>query len=130
MWIYVDLWKRKLYLLEDELIVREYPIAVGADEHPTPSGIFFISEKSDAPQEHYLDVEGNGCRELGTRCISLNVFGWDNVHKIARGYAIHGTDEPDLIGTKHTRGCIRLTNDDVVDLYARAKIGATVIVQH
>jgi lipoprotein-anchoring transpeptidase ErfK/SrfK len=43
-------------------------------------------------------------------------------------YRIHGSNEADTIGQAVSSGCIRMTNDDVVDLYDRAKIGATVIV--
>ncbi len=43
-------------------------------------------------------------------------------------YRIHGTNEPWSIGTNVSSGCIRMVNDDVVDLYARVKIGAKVIV--
>jgi lipoprotein-anchoring transpeptidase ErfK/SrfK len=44
-------------------------------------------------------------------------------------YRIHGSNEPDSIGRASSSGCIRLTNEDVIDLYNRVKIGATVIVQ-
>jgi lipoprotein-anchoring transpeptidase ErfK/SrfK len=44
-------------------------------------------------------------------------------------YRIHGSNEPDSIGRATSSGCIRLTNEDVIDLYNRVKIGATVIVQ-
>jgi lipoprotein-anchoring transpeptidase ErfK/SrfK len=44
-------------------------------------------------------------------------------------YRIHGSNEPHTIGTAASAGCIRLTNEDVIDLYNRVKIGATVIVQ-
>jgi lipoprotein-anchoring transpeptidase ErfK/SrfK len=43
-------------------------------------------------------------------------------------YRIHGTNAPETIGTHVSSGCIRLTNADVVDLYARVKVGARVIV--
>ncbi len=43
-------------------------------------------------------------------------------------YRIHGSNEPNTIGQAVSSGCIRMTNDDVVDLYDRARIGATVIV--
>jgi lipoprotein-anchoring transpeptidase ErfK/SrfK len=43
-------------------------------------------------------------------------------------YRIHGSNEPDTIGQAVSSGCIRMTNDDVVDLYSRARIGARVIV--
>jgi lipoprotein-anchoring transpeptidase ErfK/SrfK len=44
-------------------------------------------------------------------------------------YRIHGSNEPDSIGTATSSGCIRLTNEDVIDLYNRVKVGSTVIVQ-
>jgi lipoprotein-anchoring transpeptidase ErfK/SrfK len=44
-------------------------------------------------------------------------------------YRIHGSNEPDSIGQAVSSGCIRLTNEDVIDLYNRVHIGATVIVQ-
>ena len=43
-------------------------------------------------------------------------------------YRIHGTNEPWTIGTDVSSGCIRMINDDVIDLYDRVKIGAKVIV--
>jgi lipoprotein-anchoring transpeptidase ErfK/SrfK len=44
-------------------------------------------------------------------------------------YRIHGSNEPETIGEAVSSGCIRMTNDDVIDLYNRARIGARVIVQ-
>jgi lipoprotein-anchoring transpeptidase ErfK/SrfK len=43
-------------------------------------------------------------------------------------YRIHGSNEPDTIGQAVSSGCIRMTNEDVVDLYSRAKVGARVVV--
>ena len=42
---------------------------------------------------------------------------------------IHGSNEPDSIGTAVSSGCIRLTNEDVIDLYNRVEVGATGIMQ-
>ncbi len=44
-------------------------------------------------------------------------------------YRIHGSNEPDSIGHAVSSGCIRLVNDDVIDLYGRVPVGATVIVR-
>jgi lipoprotein-anchoring transpeptidase ErfK/SrfK len=44
-------------------------------------------------------------------------------------YRIHGSNEPETIGEAVSSGCIRMTNEDVVDLYNRARVGARVIVQ-
>jgi lipoprotein-anchoring transpeptidase ErfK/SrfK len=43
-------------------------------------------------------------------------------------YRIHGTNQPEFIGQAVSSGCIRMTNEDVIDLYDRVKMGATVIV--
>ena len=43
-------------------------------------------------------------------------------------YRIHGSNEPDTIGQAVSSGCIRMTNDDVIDLYDRATVGARVVV--
>jgi len=43
-------------------------------------------------------------------------------------YRIHGTNQPSTIGTFVSSGCVRLTNEDVEDLYSRVKVGAKVVV--
>jgi hypothetical protein len=43
-------------------------------------------------------------------------------------YRIHGTNEPETIGRNVSSGCIRMLNQDVIDLYARARLGAKVVV--
>jgi len=43
-------------------------------------------------------------------------------------YRIHGTNEPETIGTRVSSGCIRLINQDVIDLYERVRIGSKVVV--
>jgi lipoprotein-anchoring transpeptidase ErfK/SrfK len=43
-------------------------------------------------------------------------------------YRIHGSNEPETIGQAVSSGCIRMTNDDVVDLYNRAQVGTRVVV--
>ena len=43
-------------------------------------------------------------------------------------YRIHGTNAPETIGTRVSSGCLRLTNEDVADLYSRVNVGTKVIV--
>jgi lipoprotein-anchoring transpeptidase ErfK/SrfK len=43
-------------------------------------------------------------------------------------YRIHGSNEPETIGQAVSSGCIRVTNEDVIDLYDRARVGSPVIV--
>ena len=43
-------------------------------------------------------------------------------------YRIHGTNQPEYIGSAISSGCIRLTNEDAIDLFNRVKIGTPVVV--
>jgi lipoprotein-anchoring transpeptidase ErfK/SrfK len=45
-------------------------------------------------------------------------------------YRIHGTNQPQTIGSAVSSGCFRLTNKEVIDLYERVQVGAKVIVRH
>ncbi|HET7257323.1 MAG TPA: L,D-transpeptidase, partial [Xanthobacteraceae bacterium] len=44
-------------------------------------------------------------------------------------YRIHGTNAPETIGGRVSSGCIRMVNEDVIDLYSRVKVGTKVIVK-
>ena len=63
-------------------------------------------------------VAGGPGNPLGARAIYIG--GTD--------YRIHGTNDPTSIGKQASSGCIRLFNDDVIDLYNRVTLGAKVIV--
>ncbi len=67
-------------------------------------------------------MEGGIDNPLGARAMYLYGEHGDTM------YRIHGTNEPDSIGQAVSSGCIRLLNDDVVDLYERVKLGAPVNV--
>jgi lipoprotein-anchoring transpeptidase ErfK/SrfK len=59
---------------------------------------------------------------MGARALYLYADGKDTL------YRIHGTNQPEYIGTAISSGCIRLTNEDVIDLYNRVKPGSMVVV--
>ena len=67
-------------------------------------------------------VAGGPRNPLGSRGIYLYEGGKDTL------YRIHGTNQPEYIGQAISSGCIRMTNEDVIDLYSRVRLGATVIV--
>jgi lipoprotein-anchoring transpeptidase ErfK/SrfK len=67
-------------------------------------------------------VEGGARNPMGARGLYLYAGGKDTL------YRIHGTNQPEYIGRAISSGCIRMTNEDVIDLYGRVKIGATVVV--
>jgi lipoprotein-anchoring transpeptidase ErfK/SrfK len=60
---------------------------------------------------------------LGARGIYLYKGGTDTL------YRIHGTNEQSTVGGFASSGCFRMSNADVIDLYARVKVGSTVIVK-
>jgi len=67
-------------------------------------------------------VPGGARNPMGARGLYLYAGGKDTL------YRIHGTNQPEYIGRAISSGCIRMTNEDVIDLYGRVKIGATVVV--
>ena len=67
-------------------------------------------------------VQGGARNPMGARALYLYAGGKDTL------YRVHGTNQPEYIGQAISSGCIRITNEDVIDLYSRVKIGATVVV--
>lgn len=116
------------YVLGDGQAVR-YGIGVGREGF-TWSGTKSISRKAEWPdwtppqqmlrRQPYLPrfVAGGPHNPLGARAMYLG----------GTIYRIHGTNQPETIGARVSSGCIRMTNDDVIDLYKRAKVGTKVIV--
>jgi lipoprotein-anchoring transpeptidase ErfK/SrfK len=122
--------ERRLYLVLGNGQALRYGIGVGREGF-TWSGVATVTAKREWPDWTPPDemlrrrpdlprhMAGGPDNPLGARALYLG----DSL------YRIHGSNEPHTIGTAATSGCIRLTNDDVVDLYSRVPIGATVIVQ-
>jgi len=67
-------------------------------------------------------VPGGARNPMGARALYLYAGGKDTL------YRIHGTNQPEYIGRAISSGCIRITNEDVIDLYNRVKLGTTVVV--
>jgi lipoprotein-anchoring transpeptidase ErfK/SrfK len=59
---------------------------------------------------------------MGSRAMYLYANGKDTL------FRIHGTNQPEYIGASISSGCIRLTNEDAIDLYNRVKVGTIVVV--
>jgi len=128
--VVISTGERRLYLVLGNGQALSYGIGVGRDGFRW-SGTHRISAKKEwpswTPPSQMLrrrsdlprHMEGGVDNPLGARAMYLG----------ETQYRIHGSNEPHTIGTATSSGCIRLTNDDVIDLYNRAKIGAAVIVQ-
>jgi lipoprotein-anchoring transpeptidase ErfK/SrfK len=128
--IVVSTSERYLYYVLGNGQALRYTIGVGR-EGRSFSGVSTISAKREWPdwsptpnirKEHPelpTYMKGGEQNPLGARALYLGTS----------LYRIHGTNEPWKIGDAVSSGCIRLTNDDIIDLYNRSKVGATVIVQ-
>ncbi len=120
--------KRLYYVLPDGQAIR-YGVGVGRPGFEW-SGVKTITAKREWPDwtpppemikrrpdiPHHMD--GGLDNPLGARAMYLG----------GTVYRIHGSNEPDTIGQAVSSGCIRMTNEDVADLYERAKVGTKVVV--
>src|SRR4029453_6678091 len=88
------------------------------EEWPSWTPTAEIKKRLDAPNF----FEGGPAHPLGARGVYLYAGGKDTL------FRIHGTNQPEWIGHAISSGCIRMTNEDVIDLYNRVKMGAIVVV--
>ena len=128
--IIVDTPNTYLYFVLGGGRAIRYGIGVGREGF-TWSGVQQISRKSEWPDWHppadmlarqpYLPrfMAGGPGNPLGARAMYLG----------GTIYRIHGTNNPSTIGGRVSSGCIRMTNEDVTDLYSRVTIGTKVIVK-
>lgn len=105
--IEVDLDRQVLTLKRFTETLNAYRVAVGAPSTPTPVGDWKIIQKTRDPGGPF-----------GTRWMRINVP-WG-------GYGIHGTNDPESIGNAVSRGCIRMFNEQVNELYDIVPLGTPV----
>ena len=127
--IIVDTPQRFLYLVESDGKALRYGIGVGRPGFAW-AGVKYVSMKREwpdwRPPEEMLKrrpdlphfMTGGPENPLGARALYLG----------SSLYRIHGSNEPWTIGTQVSSGCIRMRNEDVIDLYGRVKVGTKVIV--
>jgi lipoprotein-anchoring transpeptidase ErfK/SrfK len=82
----------------------------------------------DTPNTYLYYVLGNGRAIRYGIGVGREGFTWSGMYLGNTAYRIHGTNAPDTIGKRVSSGCIRLTNEDIKDLYEHVKIGAKVVV--
>jgi lipoprotein-anchoring transpeptidase ErfK/SrfK len=128
--IVVSTAQRRLYLVLGNGQALSYAIGVGR-AGAAWSGVTQITDKREwpdwTPPEQMLQRRPDLPRHMAGG--PDNPMGARGIYLGASLYRIHGSNEPDTIGQAVSSGCIRLTNEDVIDLYNRVRIGATVIVQ-
>lgn len=127
--IVIDTPNRFLYLVESDGKAIRYGIGVGRPGFEW-AGVKSITAKKEWPDwrppaemiQRRPDLPefmaGGPANPLGARAMYLG----------STLYRIHGSNEPDTIGTAVSSGCIRMRNEDVIDLYEKVKVGTKVIV--
>jgi lipoprotein-anchoring transpeptidase ErfK/SrfK len=127
--INIDTPNTQLYFVLGGGHAIRYGIGVGREGF-TWSGVQTVSRKTEWPdwippaemlqRQPYLPrfMAGGPSNPLGARAMYLG----------GTVYRIHGTNAPETIGTQVSSGCIRLLNEDVIDLYARTNVGTKVVV--
>jgi lipoprotein-anchoring transpeptidase ErfK/SrfK len=128
--VIIDTKNTFLYFVLNDTQALRYGIGVGREGF-TWFGEQAVARKTEWPdwrppaemlvRQPYLPrfMAGGPGNPLGARAMYLG----------ETEFRIHGTNKPDTIGKRVSSGCIRLTNEDVVDLYERVKVGAKVIVR-
>jgi lipoprotein-anchoring transpeptidase ErfK/SrfK len=131
--IVIDTDNKFLYYVMPQGKAIRYGVTVG-EEAQVWSGVARVGRKEEWPAwiptsgEHQRlgplpsRVAGGPANPMGARGLYLFAGNRDTL------YRIHGTNQPEYIGAAISSGCIRMTNEDVIDLYNRAKVGTTVVV--
>jgi LysM repeat protein len=112
----VDRWRLTATLLIDGVFIRRYPVGLGPDDK-TPSGAFTIRKKVLNPDWYYEGKRipaGNPENILGTRWLGFDA---DENGGRGAGLGIHGTTLPESVPGRESKGCIRMLNADVEELY-------------
>lgn len=130
--IVISVSQRKLYLVNGDGTAIRYPVAVGKPgkqwfgtatidgKYVAPAWSPPWGVKRDNPRLPNLIAGGSPHNPMGAAAMTL-----------AGGqYAIHGTNRPSSIGTWASYGCIRMYNQDVVDLFQRVDVGTPVVMTH
>jgi len=120
-WVIVSIPDRKLALLENGQVARVYRVTVGKASTPSPTGTFKIVNRVSNPTYYHkgqVVVPGAG-NPVGTRWMGLS----------AKGYGIHGTNQPSSIGKAASTGCIRMAKRDLEELFERVNVGDVVEIR-
>ena len=119
--VLVSIPDRKLALLEEGKVVKIYRVAVGSAASPSPSGEFAIVNRITDPTYYHphVVIPAGPQSPIGARWLGLN----------RKGYGIHGTNEPRSIGRAASHGCIRMSNGDIAQFFARVRVGDRVEIR-
>ncbi len=119
--IVIDLSERKLRTYRRGELKGEYPVAIGRPGLETPTGFFFINQKLKPPRPG----GAYGALAIGISAFQPRLSGWPQGGPVA----IHGTNEPWLIGKAVSHGCVRMFDKDVLAVDKVVPAGSPVVIQ-
>ncbi len=115
--IVVDKSDFKLYWVRNDVLVKAYPVGIGRTNAETPGATWRIDSKYHTdPRSVYGPRKMRMYRKAGARYVYT-------------AYNIHGTNQPWAIGTKVSSGCIRMYNEDVLELFPQVSLGTIVVTR-
>lgn len=120
------LGERRVFVYADDEVMASYPVAIGTPATPTPTGEFEIFQMVENPvwQSPWTgEVHEPGPNSaLGLR--------WIGFAQMSNGIiGFHGTPTVSSIGRAASNGCVRLRNEDVLELFDHAEMGMVVVVE-
>ena len=118
--VLVDKSQNLLFLKNKDEIIKTYRVSTGIN-NSTPVGKFKIEEKLISPLWYKVGAvvpPDSPEYELGKYWMGISIA----------GYGIHGTNDPNSIGKHITKGCIRMLNEDIEELYAIMPSGTEVVI--
>jgi len=151
--LYVSVRSQRMYHVRGRMMHKEYVISTSAkglggeqDSYRTPTGLHYVRERFGAglppwsilrdrePTGKIADSTASGTRDVITSRIlwlcgmESGVNEGGNVDSHARWIYIHGTADECSLGTPSSRGCVRMRNCDVIELFDQVPVGALVVI--
>lgn len=154
--IYVAAKRQRLYIIDGDDVENSYVVSTArkgignrSGSFQTPQGLHRVAEKvgGELPLNSVIknkmptgsearirrDSVRTGTDLITSRILHLrgeeeNVNSGDGCDSYSRGIFIHGTHEEGLLGTPASKGCVRMSNADVADLYHRTEVGTFVVI--
>ena len=112
----IDVSERTLYVIEGDEVIRSYGVAVGKPGHATPRGSYsmrriiwnprWVPPKAEWAKKKTAKAPGDPNNPMGR----VKIFFREP------DYYLHGTNAPESIGSAASHGCVRLRNDDIIEL--------------
>lgn len=124
----VRIGENKLYLYQNGEISHSWPVATGQPEYMTPTGVYEVTEKRYLPtwinpapstwgKDMPVEIPPGPGNPLGVRAIN-----WS-----APAIRFHGTEATYSLGYNASHGCVRMSNEDVVELYDMIDVGTPIV---